>query len=89
MFVPLTIITPSEVTTPISYTFGFMDVLTTSAPIVATAVNMGMDKIVSRYLSLRLGLTGLLFIVGFVMSRIRRGQQITSNFVMEYRRNWK
>jgi hypothetical protein len=61
---------PIESTPTLTYTFDFMRMMTTSAPFSAFAVQLVGGSVIQYYFGLRIALTALLFVVGFVATRI-------------------
>lgn len=54
----------------ISYTFNFMNFLTSTAPYVSIAVGMVSGSVIQYYFSIRIAMSAVLFFFAFVMRRI-------------------
>jgi|SRR5690606_38367508 len=72
-----------ELTTTITYTFDLVDVFLQSGPYGATIVDwLVQTVVVDYYIRLRIAMTALVFIVGFVMRRIRLGKAMASDVII-------
>jgi hypothetical protein len=71
----------------ITYTFDFMRWFTSSAPVSAWTVDFMINHVVMEYwIGLRIAMSGLAFVISFVMSRIRKGKQFANDVVVNVKR---
>lgn len=86
MFQPLVIAQPAELTTTVPYTFQIINMFTSSGPYGATIVSWFFDhSVIDYYIWLRLAFVALLFLIAFVMRRIKAGRDSAVTVIQQIR----